>query len=328
MSGPRRGVIRPTRTRLTLNAPRTGGNGQRARYPRHILDASTIPAKLMSRDIALVPSPSQREAIEAEPRSLLVLAGPGAGKTYCLTERIRFLIEHRGFDPARICAFTFTNKAAGEIAHRLEARLGDAAATDQTRHDPRLLRRTAPRARRERAARARFGIADEEYQLNALRAHRRPASLAPQHAQRASRRTAFAATRCCTTTRMLSSSMSVFSRARTLVDFDTLVIKAAELLERPDDPASRAGARAMGRRPRRRVPGPESRAVPRVQALARDHRHVFARRRRRAVHLFVGRRGSGRVQDASSTTSASRDRFTSRKTVAARARCSRSRASS
>ena len=76
---------------------------------------------------AAVPSPSQREAIEAEPRSLLVLAGPGAGKTFCLTERIRFLIECHGFDPARICAFTFTNKAAGEIAHRLEARLGAAA---------------------------------------------------------------------------------------------------------------------------------------------------------------------------------------------------------
>src|SRR5579872_238146 len=73
------------------------------------------------------PSPSQALAIEAEPRSLLVLAGPGAGKTYCLTERIRFLIEHRGFDPARICAFTFTNKAAGEIAERLERRLGKAA---------------------------------------------------------------------------------------------------------------------------------------------------------------------------------------------------------
>ena len=60
----------------------------------------------------LTPSPSQRRAIEAEPGPLLVLAGPGAGKTFCLTERIAYLIERRGFDPARICAFTFTNKAA------------------------------------------------------------------------------------------------------------------------------------------------------------------------------------------------------------------------
>ncbi|MDB4890035.1 MAG: hypothetical protein JWL61_1890 [Gemmatimonadetes bacterium] len=52
-----------------------------------------------------------------------MLAGPGAGKTYYLIERIRFLIEEHNFDPARICAFTFTNKAAGEIKHRLEDRL-------------------------------------------------------------------------------------------------------------------------------------------------------------------------------------------------------------
>ncbi|MEO5904114.1 MAG: UvrD-helicase domain-containing protein, partial [Gemmatimonadaceae bacterium] len=75
----------------------------------------------------LVPSDSQRAAIEAEPQPLLVLAGPGAGKTYCLIERIRFLVEKRGFDPARICAFTFTNKAAGEIASRLEKHLGQKA---------------------------------------------------------------------------------------------------------------------------------------------------------------------------------------------------------
>src|SRR4051812_29132474 len=71
-----------------------------------------------------VPSPSQREAIEAEPAPLLVLAGPGAGKTFCLIERIRFLIDQVGLRPERLCAFTFTNKAAGEIADRLASSLG------------------------------------------------------------------------------------------------------------------------------------------------------------------------------------------------------------
>src|SRR3954468_23581024 len=74
-----------------------------------------------------VPSRSQREAIQGPAMAQLVLAGPGAGKTYCLTERIRYLIDHHGVDPSRICAFTFTNKAAGEIAHRLESTLGAAA---------------------------------------------------------------------------------------------------------------------------------------------------------------------------------------------------------
>src|SRR3954470_16477827 len=71
-----------------------------------------------------VPSASQREAIEAAAAPLLVLAGPGAGKTFCLIERIRFLIEQLGVPPERLCAFTFTNKAAGEIADRLARALG------------------------------------------------------------------------------------------------------------------------------------------------------------------------------------------------------------
>jgi superfamily I DNA/RNA helicase len=74
-----------------------------------------------------VPSPSQRSAIEAPASALLVLAGPGAGKTFCLIERIRFLLEQLRMDPARICAFTFTNTAAGEIAERLARTLGDRA---------------------------------------------------------------------------------------------------------------------------------------------------------------------------------------------------------
>src|ERR1044072_4665449 len=76
---------------------------------------------------ARVPSESQRRAIEAEIGPVLVLAGPGAGKTYCLAERIRYLVEVKGADPARICAFTFTNKAAGEIASRLALHLGERA---------------------------------------------------------------------------------------------------------------------------------------------------------------------------------------------------------
>src|SRR5690242_7953439 len=90
----------------------------------HAMDvAVTLPA-LEQATPGPVPSDSQREAIEAGAHPLLVLAGPGAGKTFCLIERIRYLIERLGFDPSRICAFTFTNKAAGVIAHRLESRLG------------------------------------------------------------------------------------------------------------------------------------------------------------------------------------------------------------
>ena len=81
----------------------------------------------MGIDAASVPrvhSASQRLAIEGPPQPLLVLAGPGAGKTFCLIERIGFLIDKLDIKPERICVFTFTNKAAGEIAERLVRELG------------------------------------------------------------------------------------------------------------------------------------------------------------------------------------------------------------
>ncbi len=68
-------------------------------------------------------SDAQWRAVSAPVGPLLVLAGPGAGKTRCLTGRIAFLLRH-GADPRRVCALTFTNKAAGEIAERLRHGLG------------------------------------------------------------------------------------------------------------------------------------------------------------------------------------------------------------
>lgn len=115
------------------------------------------------------PSPSQREAITAPPGTLLVLAGPGAGKTFCLIERIRFLIDELEIDPARICAFTYTNKAAGEIGTRLREELGVAAERVKrgTMHAfcADLLRRFGGGA----GVAPGFGIADERYQLEVLR---------------------------------------------------------------------------------------------------------------------------------------------------------------
>jgi DNA helicase-2/ATP-dependent DNA helicase PcrA len=115
------------------------------------------------------PSESQRAAIEAELGPVLVLAGPGAGKTYCLIERIRFLVEKREIDPSRICAFTFTNKAAGEISSRLEKFLGPGAEAIKrgTLHSfcSEVLRELGIEIGLEPG----FGIADEEYQIRALR---------------------------------------------------------------------------------------------------------------------------------------------------------------
>src|SRR2546426_2078947 len=68
------------------------------------------------------PLPRQRLAIESGLGPVLVVAGPGAGKTYCLIARIEHLIA-TGIDPHRICAVTFTNRAAEEIAGRLKQTL-------------------------------------------------------------------------------------------------------------------------------------------------------------------------------------------------------------
>lgn len=75
------------------------------------------------------PSPDQRDAARAKERCANVVAGPGAGKTATLIDRVRHLIEDRGVDPARILVLTFTNKAAFELVDRLRA-AGIARAAD------------------------------------------------------------------------------------------------------------------------------------------------------------------------------------------------------
>src|SRR5438045_8642432 len=75
--------------------------------------------------MALDPLPRQRLAIEAPPGPVLVIAGPGAGKTFCLIARINHLVGTLGVAPERICAVTFTNRAAAEIRLRLKPTLRD-----------------------------------------------------------------------------------------------------------------------------------------------------------------------------------------------------------
>src|SRR2546422_3265617 len=103
--------------------------------------------------------PQHRRAIESSLGPVLVVAGPGAGKTFCLFSRTQRLIAP-GTDPHRICAVTFTNGAAEEIALRLGERAEQITRGTIHAFCRGVLREFVDDAGLKRG----FGVADEPYQ--------------------------------------------------------------------------------------------------------------------------------------------------------------------
>ncbi|PYO74945.1 MAG: hypothetical protein DMD64_01975 [Gemmatimonadetes bacterium] len=166
---------------------------------------------------------------------VLVVAGPGAGKTYCLISRIQHLIAS-GIDPHRICAVTFTNRAAEEIAERLKHALADGEGADAvTRGTIHALCLALLREHTDAAGlRQGFGVADEDYQRVILSRLRVPADRRGQLLTLFGRHR-FQGYRLTSSDQRLLHEYQSWLAHRNMVDFDQLIIKAEPLADRVAD---------------------------------------------------------------------------------------------
>ncbi|MCX6048407.1 MAG: UvrD-helicase domain-containing protein [Chloroflexi bacterium] len=95
--------------------------------PKLMAEGPTIPAPSEASKGGLgrhLLNPQQQAAVLCIDRPLLIVAGPGTGKTRTLTQRIAYLVAEQAVEPEHILAITFTNKAAEEMTQRLTALVG------------------------------------------------------------------------------------------------------------------------------------------------------------------------------------------------------------
>jgi DNA helicase-2/ATP-dependent DNA helicase PcrA len=180
--------------------------------------------------------PEQRAAAEITEGPLLIIAGPGTGKTRTLTHRIAHLVTAHGVAPQHCLAITFTRRAAEEMAQRLTALTPEHASklTIATFHS------LGVRILREQHARVglgpNFGIADQAQQMaiateltgDETQARRLLTGFSRQ------RRTGGPEMECADAKTRYTKAL----RQRNLVDFDDLVALPVTLLESDPDLAA------------------------------------------------------------------------------------------
>ncbi len=125
-------------------------------------------------------NPAQRKAVETIDGPLLIVAGPGSGKTRVITHRVAYLVRVCGVSPYRILGVTFTNKAAREMKDRLQRLVGTRAdqLTMGTFHAfcASLLRREGKHIGLDSS----FSIYDDEDQMNLLKQAMEQAEVDPK----------------------------------------------------------------------------------------------------------------------------------------------------
>ena len=134
-----------------------------AGQPVHSPESGASPAILQGLNEA------QQQAVLSTEGPLLIVAGPGSGKTRVITHRIAYLVEECGVNPWQILAVTFTNKAAREMRDRLDRLLlsRSEAVTMGTFHAvcSRILRRHGDRI----GLNPNFTIYDQDDQIDAIK---------------------------------------------------------------------------------------------------------------------------------------------------------------
>ncbi|MCB9057803.1 MAG: UvrD-helicase domain-containing protein [Calditrichae bacterium] len=110
----------------------------------------------------------QREAVEMPRVPVLMLAGPGTGKTRTLIARIIYQVSHFEIAPEHILALTFSNKAAMEIRHRLEDVLREKAAKIRTGTIHSFCLEILRKYYQPAGLDPHFTVCNDEYQVNLL----------------------------------------------------------------------------------------------------------------------------------------------------------------
>jgi len=210
-------------------------------------------------DILAALNPAQRKAVETIEGPVLILAGPGSGKTRVIAYRVAYLIKVCGVNPYHVMAVTFTNKAAREMRERLEQLLGQAAEalTLGTFHAicARILRREGKAIGLESS----FVIYDEDDQLSVIKQALEELNLDPkQYAPRALHSAIGAAKSCLINPkdyaqrigsyfeeivhRVYQRYQELLSQSQT-VDFDDLLMKTVQLFDEHSQILSRFQSR-------------------------------------------------------------------------------------